>query len=463
MEHITLEHLLIATKGTLCGAFQQLQQPITAVDTDSRNLQAQSVFFSLVGERFDAHTFLPTMADSVISGFVISKELEHYSPHKFYVKVEDTHKALGDFAAWYRQQFSIPFIAVTGSVGKTTAKDMIASVLSSKYNVHKTQGNFNNTIGLPLTLFQLERHHEICVLEMGMDTLGEIDYMGRIVKPQVAVITNIGDAHIERLGSRENIKKAKYEIIPHIATDGYLLRSDPHTHGIITVDKIQGVLQPSLTQTYQCLCWTDDGVSTSQGSLASPNHKYEDISLPSLGQHMQYPVLFALAISELYGATAEEIRQGISRFVPTKMRQNQVFLPESITILDDTYNANPQSMKAALSVLSHHKGEKKIAVLGDMLELGDYSKALHQEIGVYVGKQDIDVLITVGEQAHYIGEGCTQGNHVYVCQTKEQALSHIKEHVTPHTTLLFKASRGIALETLVQECITFVQDTYEKV
>lgn len=464
MEIICLKDLLQATSGTLVGDFNDLNCTFSYVDTDSRKITPHSVFFALVGEKFDAHLFLEQLEKSDVAGFVISKDLDHYQPDKFYVKVEDTQKALGDFAKYYKSLFSIPFVAVTGSVGKTTIKDMVSAVLASKYTLHKTDGNFNNTIGLPLTVFQLEKKHQICVLEMGMDTLGEIDFLSNIVKPDVAIISNVGDAHIERLGSRENILKAKCEVLPHIKEHGLLLLNGDDVMSK-KIDKRNHLTTFFFGKDTECSYYADNiqsnGVNETTCQLHSPSQSY-DVKIPALGDYMIYPTLVAMAVGEHFNLTNEEISTGISQFIPTKMRMNQIILPNHITILNDTYNANPQSMKAAISVLASHKAKRKIAVLGDMFELGDYSKDLHQEVGSFVASQNIDVLITVGEQSRYMGEGAkNQGlTKVLICQEKQQALTVLQDLLESETTLLFKASRGMSLETLVKDLEVYINEKY---
>ena len=216
MQTITLGQLVAAVNGRLLGTYDNVNTLIDVLDTDSRAVHEGAVFLPLVGERFDGHSYIESALTNGAAGTFTDRELDSYHPDKFYVKVENTELALRDLAVWYKSQFPIPFVAVTGSVGKTTAKDMIACVLEQKFRVLKTEGNFNNNLGLPLTVLRLTDEHQMCVLEMGMDRFGEIDYLAGAVKPDVGVITNIGDAHIERLGSRENIFKAKCEMLPHV-------------------------------------------------------------------------------------------------------------------------------------------------------------------------------------------------------------------------------------------------------
>ena len=220
MEKLTLRQLIDAVGGTLVGDFDNLDAVFTDVCTDSRNITPGSLFLPLQGERFDGHGFINSALESGAVGCITARDRESYLPGKFYVKVRSTQRALRDLARYYKELFPIPYIAVTGSVGKTTTKDMVAAVLGNRYKVLKTEGNFNNDIGLPLTLLRLDRTHEICVLEMGMDHAGEIDYLSEIVEPDIALITNIGDAHIENLGSREAIFQAKCEVFAHLKKDG---------------------------------------------------------------------------------------------------------------------------------------------------------------------------------------------------------------------------------------------------
>ncbi|MFI3252888.1 MAG: UDP-N-acetylmuramoyl-tripeptide--D-alanyl-D-alanine ligase [Eubacteriales bacterium] len=459
MEKITLKNLLESVKGTLVGDFNNLATEIHHVELDSRKVKALDVFFAIIGEKHDAHLFIDSVKDGV--GFVISKELPVYEKEKFYILVEDTTKALGDLAKWYKNQFDIPFIAVTGSVGKTTTKDMIASVLGAKFQVHKTQGNFNNNIGLPLTLLQLETKHEICVLEMGMDSFGEIDYMANIVKPDYAVITNIGDAHIERLGNREGIRKAKFELLPHISPSGMLFLNgdDPLLSGavkdtsftVITVGaeghnpySVREII-PDFPYGICCL-------------VETPEYSCK-VKVPAMGNHMQYPLLFALAIGNQLEMTQAELLLGVEHFSPSKMRMNLIDLADDMLILDDCYNANPQSMKAAIDILSNFSSQKTIAVLGDMLELGDISQSAHSDLGVYLTQKRIDQVLAIGECCHdmvtAIRAEDTCKTAVHYCDSNDQLLNILWELMSPHTVVLFKASRGMALDLMVQKTVNY--------
>ena len=451
METITLGQLLQAVGGQLLGEFDK-NTPIFHVDTDSRDIHPGSLFIPLAGERFDGHAYINAALESGAAGCLTQRERESYRPGKFYVKVSSTQRALRDLAAWYKNQFQIPFVAVTGSVGKTTAKDMLAAVLGVKYKVLKTEGNFNNNIGLPLTLLRLDSSHQVGVVEMGMDKFGEIDYLGGIVKPEVGVITNIGDAHIERLGSRENIFKAKCELLPHIKEDGLLVLNgdDPMLATLRGHAPVRTVFcGQGEGMEYRAQITGGDGVSHIHCRLTTPNMDRE-VCIPALGEHMVYPTLIAAAVAERFGLTPDEIEQGIRQFVPTRMRMNILRRGNGIIILDDTYNANPQSMRAAISVLSDSQSSYKIAVLGDMLELGPFSPALHAEVGEYLGQAGIQCLVAVGEQSAAMAQGARDAGvpQVLYCQDKGEAMERLPMLLRGDCTILVKASRGMKMEDI---------------
>lgn len=465
MEAITLAQLLEAVGGTLLGEFQDRQVIVQRVDTDSRTIHPGALFIPLVGERFDGHAYINAALEGGAAGCITARERDSYRPDKFYIKVASTQRALRDLAAWYKARFPIPFIAVTGSVGKTTAKDMIAAVLGAKYRVLKTEGNYNNNVGLPLTLLRLNRTHEICVLEMGMDKFGEIDYLGEIVNPDVGVITNIGDAHIERLGSRENIFQAKCELLPHIKKGGLVVLNgdDEMLAGLRGKTPAPAVFcGRGEGLDYQARQLEQDGGSHILCRMVTPGMERR-VEIPALGEHMIYPALFAAAIGERFGLTPDQIVEGILRFVPTRMRMNIVYRGAGIVILDDTYNANPQSMRAAISVLADRRSQWKVAVLGDMFELGPFAPALHTGVGECLGKARIDCLVAVGELSGYIAQGARDSGVplVYHCADKAAAKTILDQVVQPDTTFLVKASRGMELEELSAYLISATMDPEE--
>jgi len=452
MEPMTIREIMDAVGGKLLGEFGDINRTVGRVETDSRTIHAGSLFVPLVGERFDGHAYINAALEGGAAGCFTQRERESYREDKFYVKVANTQRALRDLAAWYKSRFDIPFVAVTGSVGKTTAKDMIAAVLGTRFRVLKTEGNFNNNIGLPLTILRLDRTVQVCVLEMGMDRPGEIDYLADIVRPNVGVITNIGDAHIERLGSRENIFKAKCELLPHIQKDGLLVLNgdDPMLASLRGHTPVKTVFcGQGEGLDYRAQTVGGDGESHILCRLTTPNMDRQ-VRIPALGEHMIYPALTASAIGEFFGLSADEIQQGLTRFVPTRMRMNILRRDGQITILDDTYNANPQSMRAAISVLADSHSTWKAAVLGDMLELGPFAPALHTEVGECLGREKIDCLIAVGEMSAYIAQGAQDSGvpQVHHCPDKEGAKALLEQIIRPDSTILVKASRGMQMEEL---------------
>lgn len=455
MEPMTVRELLSATGGTLLGDWEELDAAITAVETDSRMIHNGALFVALRGEQTDGHRYIGSALASGAAGCLTQETPETLVPGKFYIQVPDTMLAIGQVAKAYKAKFPIPVIGITGSVGKTTTKDMIASVLGEKYQVLKTEGNFNNELGLPLTLFRLSRKDEICVLEMGMNHFGEIDYLTQIVCPDVAVITNIGDAHIENLGSRENILKAKTEIFNYMKPDSLAVLNgdDPllrTLEGKIGPKTVFCGVDPRLP--YEAREIQQMGAKGLQCTVKTPVATAA-VEVPALGNHMIYPVLMACAIGEHFGMTTEEMMRGIARFVPTKMRMN-VVKQGDLTILDDAYNANPQSMQAALEVLSQSGGSYRAAILGDMFELGELGPELHRNVGEYAGRLgNIDAVLAVGELAWNIYDAACHGHvsDVIYAPNKEEAKKHLEKLIRPGGVILLKASRGMAFEELVRE------------
>lgn len=453
MERLTLSEILTAVNGTLLGDFKDLDASVDRVETDSRTIRAGSLFIPLVGERFDGHAYINAALEAGAAGCFTARERESYLPGKFYIKVASPLRALRDLAAYYRTKFPIPLIGITGSVGKTTTKDMVAAVLGMKYRVLKTEGNMNSREGMPLTLLRMNSSHEIAVIEMGMSQAGEIDYLSGVARPDVAVITNIGDAHIENLGSRENILKAKCEMFAHLKPDGAaILNGDDEL-----LSALAGTL-PFDTVYYghgENAAYCAKDVSGAQGSsirctAVTPAGEFS-MEIPALGQHMVYPALIATAVGERFGLTREEIVEGILQFEPTKMRMNVLRRGQNITILNDTYNANPQSMRAAIGVLSDSKSSFKMAVLGDMFELGSLAPALHSGVGEYLGRAGIHCLVAVGELSEHMAQAAEKAGvpMVFRCPDKGAAIPVLKDNVRPDSTILVKASRGMAMEELV--------------
>lgn len=464
MEPITRNELLGAVSGTLLGDDFNTEHPagdgpqtrISGVESDNRRIQEGDVFFAFVGEKMDGHRFVQAALEAGAAGVVVSEAPTEYLPGKFYILVKDTIAALGDLAGWYRNRFRIPVVGITGSVGKTTTKDMIASVLSERFQTLKTQGNFNNNIGLPKTLLNLTDKTQAAVIEMGMNHLGEIRYLTKIARPETAVITNIGDAHIGNLGSKENIFRAKSEIFEGLQEGGLAVLNGDDPYLVRLREDADKAARYTLTYVgeskeceWRALEIKEDSQDCVKFTAKTPIGTF-DVTVPALGHHMIYPALTAAAVGAHYGLTVEEIQAGIAHYVPTKMRMETLHLPGNVIIYNDTYNANPQSVKAGLLTLSRTAADRKIAVLGDMKELGDSEEALHREVGAFAAKLQLDALITVGEAAAFLAQEAEKEglSGVLCCSSKDEAKEVIQRLAGENTAWLFKASRSMAFEEL---------------
>ena len=346
----TAREICAAVGGTL---LQDSGAPVTGVTTDSRAVQPGQLFIPLVGERFDGHAYISKALEGGAAGCLTAAAPETLLPGKLYIRVADTRLALKALASWYRDKFDLPVVQVTGSAGKTTTKEMIASVLSQRYNTLRTEGNFNNDIGAPLTLLRLMPEHQAAVIETGMNHFGEIRYLGEMVRPDIAVITNVGDAHIENLGNtRQGILQAKCEIFEHLPPDGLAVLNgdDPLLN---TVALPQTVLRCGRGEDCQVrITDVDDrGIEGVSCTVTTARGSYR-LHTASPGAYMIYPMAMAAAIGEVLGLTAAEITAGVASYVPTGSRMRVLHLPEGRLLIDDCYNANPQAMTEALKLLS---------------------------------------------------------------------------------------------------------------
>ena len=452
MEAITVKELLAAVHGELLQGDETAQ--ILGVNTDSRTVKAGEVFVPLVGERFDGHDYIEKALSAGAEGCLCARVPETLLPGKFYIKVPDTLLALKDLAAWYRAQFSIPFVQVTGSVGKTTTKEMIASVLGVKFHTLKTAANYNNEIGTPQTLLGLSRAHQAAVIETGMDRAGQIRYLGEMVKPDIAVITNVGDMHIEYLGSRENILKAKCEIFENLRPGGVaILNGDDALLDTVTLpQRIVRCGQSEHCET-RISDIVDHGVDGITCTVTTARDTYA-LTIPAPGEHMAYSASMAVAVGEELGLSREEIVRGVAAYEPTGSRMRVIRLPGGRVLLDDCYNANPQSVTAALEVLGRTDCERRVAVLGDMGELGDFGPAGHREMGALAAALAIDWLVSVGDLGSLIAEAAEEGgmpeDRVFRTADAAGALEVVKGLVGPGDAVLVKASHSVGLERVVE-------------
>lgn len=432
-----------------------LKDSIEGISTDSRTIKSNDLFIPLIGENFDGHDFIQAACERGASAILKNRDVKvsfDTLDHIYIIEVDDTTKALQDMSKAYKELFSIPFIGITGSNGKTSTKDMISSVLSSKFHVLKNIGNFNNHIGLPLTLFNLDKHHEIAVLEMGMSEFGEIQTLAEIVKPQVAVITNIGVSHIANLGSRENIMKAKMEISSYLEEGDYLLLNGDND--LLSTLKDQST---SFHKIFFGLKEDNDIYPQNLVSLHEEGYAF-DIEVQGKRQHFivkqpgihnVYNALAAIWVGMHYHMNIDEIRNGLENFIPSKMRM-EVHTVNDIKVINDAYNASPDSMKAALSVLSDMKDRRKIAVLGNMFELGEFSEEGHREVGAYAADK-ADILITVGEMANWIGEefaALVTEKEMYQTQSNHEAIEILEKIINKGDVVLIKGSRGMKMEEI---------------
>ena len=457
MQPMTVTEIASAVKGVWWNPSEQIPV-VSAVSTDSRRIVPGSLFLPWVGEKFDGHLFIDAALDAGAAGCLCAKLPQNIREDKFYIKVADTRLALRDLASAYRDRFEIPFVQITGSVGKTTTKEMIAAVLGAKLNVLKTPENFNNDIGTPLTLLGLAPEHEAAVIETGMNHFGEIEYLGAMVRPDIAVISNIGDAHIEYLGSREGILKAKAEILEHLRPGGTVILNGD--------DALLNTLTPPF-ETLRCgqgeNCAyrvgeiADHGVDGITCRLTTPREEYH-LTIPAPGEHMVYSASMAAAIGEKLGLTGEEIARGVASYAPTGSRMRVLRLPGERTVLDDCYNANPQSVTAALEILAKTDCAQRVAVLGDMGELGDLTAQAHYNMGALAVMLGIDLVIAIGTHAAKIAEGVEcSGGEVQHFATKEEALPTIRAQLTPQTAMLIKASHAMRFGQLVEA----LKETYD--
>ncbi len=423
------------------------------VTTDSRKVTKASLFIPLIGEKFDGHDYIEQCFKAGASVCLTSKPIPEVAGCSA-VLVDDTAKALRDLAAWHRKKFDIPVVGITGSVGKTSTKDMVSCVLSQKYSVLKTQGNFNNEIGLPLTVLNIDSSHETAVIEMGMSGFGEISRLTSIARPDIAIITNIGVSHIEKLGSQEGILKAKLEILEGLHKDGLVVLNgdDP------LLKPLKGKL-PFRTVLYGMHRGSDYTASNyqtmgEQGTSfeITVNETLYNVEIPVPGIHNVYNALAAIAAGIEMKIPMEIIINGIKQFSPGNMRQS-IINHNGIKIINDAYNASPQSMQAAINVLEEiSSGSRSIAVLGDMFEMGDMSKDLHYSVGEFIKNKKVNYIITVGQDSGMISQAVADSGNGEIklrhFESNKEALKYILGIVMPGDYILIKGSRGMKMEEI---------------
>ena len=445
MTPCTAREICAAVGGTL---LQDSGAPVTGVTTDSRAVQPGQLFIPLVGERFDGHAYIAKALDGGAAGCLTAREPETLLPGKLYIQVADTRLALKALASWYRDKFDLPVVQVTGSAGKTTTKEMIASVLSQRYNTLRTEGNFNNDIGAPLTLLRLMPEHQAAVIETGMNHFGEIRYLGEMVRPDIAVITNVGDAHIENLGNtRQGILRAKCEIFENLTPEGIaVLNGDDELLNTVTLP--QTILRCGVGDGcgVRVTDIDDRGLEGVACTVTIEGEHYR-LTTSAPGRYMIYPMAMAAAIGRRLGLTGEEIAAGVAAYTTVGSRMHLIRLPGERLVIDDCYNANPQSMAEGLRMLAASPAQHRVAVLGDMGELGQLTAQAHRDMGALTHRLGLTA-VAVGEKMHALTETDPQAQWF---ATVEEAMPAIRQLFTPGTAVLVKASHAMHFERIVKE------------
>lgn len=425
---------------------------------DTRKIEKGDTYIAIKGEKFDGNVFfeeaLEKGADTVI---LENKKIEKKYENKNIIIVDDTKKALQQIATAKRNLYKdLIVVGITGSVGKTSTKDMIYSVLSQKYKTLKTEGNFNNDIGLPLTILKL-RKHEVAVIEMGMNHKGEISKLTKIAKPQLAVITNVGTAHIGNLGSRENILNAKLEILEEMEKSKIVINNDNdllHEWKNNLKENIE-VHTFGIENKSDCMAENIKKSENNSEFICNINNEKIKINVPIGGDVFIINSLCAILVGKNLGLSDKQIQDGIENFELTKKRMEIIRLKNNITLINDSYNASLDSMKASIKYLSELNGKRKIAVLGDLFELGDYSEKIHRKIGEEIVKNKIDLLYLIGENSKYIKDEAFKNgmnkNNIFYFNSKNEIINNLKNIMTENDIVLFKASNGMRLFEIVEE------------
>lgn len=450
MKNMTLENITKACSGTYYGREEDLDKEVLSITTDSRKVERGALFAPIVGARADGHEYIE---DVMQKGGICSLSERPLGDVSYpYILVKSTLQALKDLAKFYLRQLSIPVVGVSGSVGKTSTKEMIASVLSEKYCVLKTLGNFNNELGLPLTVFRLRQEHEVAVLEMGISDFGEMSRLAEIANPDIMVITNIGMCHLDNLKDRDGVFRAKTEVFAYLKEGGRVILNGQDDK-LAQVREVKG--RPPVFFGYEKdhdyyaknlsfagLAGIDCEICTREGSFLAHT------GIP--GEHMVYNMLAAAAVGRAFHLSFEQIKRGIAACQPLGGR-NHLIDARGRLVLDDSYNANPISMRAGLDVLAKTP-QRKVAILGDMGELGEDSDKLHYELGKYAGNSDIDLILLVGESAEHMYRGVLdthKNKEVYHFKNKEELLEQIEDFLKEKDAILVKASHFMGFERIV--------------
>lgn len=450
MEKITLGQIMEAVAGKLVARGNT--QEFSKVVIDSREATKDDIFFSIKGENFDGHDFIKQVIEKGAGLCIVHKEGDYssFEGQCNIVLVKDTKAALLELSAYYLKTLNIKVVGVTGSTGKTSTKDLIAAALSSKYKVFKTQGNFNNDIGMPLMIFKLDKSYDVAVLEMGMSNLGEIETLACVARQEIAVITNVGTSHLENLKTRENILKAKLEITSFFKEDNVLIVNGDNDLLCDLKEENYKLVKIGVEHDYN---FKGCRIIINKGSIefcVREKGEAEEhmIKVPVPGIHNVLNSLLAIAVARQLNVSYKEIQEGIVKLESTSMRLD-VIEEEGYTIINDSYNASPDSMIAAFQVINSYEG-RKIAVLGTMKELGTSAKEAHKEVGKAARKLGINKLYTLGEFNDEYKEGFGSENFKAFSEMKD-LIENLKKEIKNGDVILVKASRSMKFETIVKE------------
>lgn len=453
MKNLTLKNIANSCDGQLfCNDIALSETEVSDIVTDNRKVTQGSLFIAIKGARADGHSFINSAYNSGAICVISEKPLDTDKP---YILVENSLTAIKKIAKFYREGLDIKVIGISGSVGKTSTKELIYSVLNEKYNVLKTEGNFNNELGLPLTIFRLREEHEIAVLEMGISDFGEMTRLSEIAKPDVAVITNIGMCHLENLKSRDGILKAKTEMFKNISETGTIILNgdDDKLSTITDYNNIKPIFY-YVNNTDNTDIFADNIKAESVKGIKCTLHYKEssisvNINIP--GKHMVYNALAALCVGKSFELNNEEIKTGIEKIRPISGRNNILEL-NNLTVIDDCYNANPVSMHAGIDILTYAPN-RKVAILGDMLELGDKENEIHGEIGTYLIETNIDIIILAGNLMHNAFVNLTKedtNKKVYYYEELNNLINELPNIINDNDTILVKASHGMDFAKIIE-------------
>lgn len=444
MKHFTLEEIARACGGKYVGNEDMKNTPITSVERDSREIKEGSLFLAIKGERVDGHDYIEKCYKSGAVCAICERPVEN--AQKPYILVESTLEAVKKIAKAYREKFDIPIVGVSGSVGKTSTKEMLYSVLSQKFFTHKTQGNLNNELGVPLTLLAMPENAEAAVIEMGISDFGEMTRLSEMVQPDICVLTIIGNCHLENLGDRDGVFRAKTEMFKNASKNAeFVLNGDDDK--LCKVQEVNGKRPVFFGLDTHNEFYAENIVNNAQNgvdcTLCFDGAKI-DVTIPAIGTYMVSNALAAAAVGKLLGLDNEQIKKGVESYKTVGSRAN-VINTGSIRIIDDCYNANPNSVKASLETLSNFEG-RKVAVLGDMKELGKNELTLHREVGEFAKAKGIDLVICVGELSAEIAKAA-DGEWF---DDVEQANDALPALINEGDVVLVKASHSMQFEKIVE-------------